>query len=685
MMTGSSGPEPRRRRSAPRAAPTSDVLRSKGLFGAAVVAAVAVSLAVGVSTRGAALRGPGPLARAHRAAGLTCASCHDARPITRACTGCHGAHASTRPGHRALAARGELGCPTCHAIHRRNEGVRFFPDGTAVLYGSGWEKPVGVPTGFRPARALSVALVPLSACARCHDLRSPRDPIAACRGASENLCFDEHRAPGATRAGSRRLDSERDAAWEAARVIALRDAPGPASGMSSPFGWLGVAFGAGFAMLLVTRRRGARKRALAPEPAKDALPRVVRLPQIDASTCLGCYACVDACPYDVIEVVRYVAVVARPDACCGLTLCEQRCPNGSLVVRQGAPLGDRPRVSDELEALDAPGVYLAGDLTGLPLIRNAIDQGARVARRIAASLGPARQSRDAVDLAVVGAGPAGLSAALEARALGLSLVVLEQASVAESIRSFPRGKLVFDDASDSPGDARLWLEECTKEELLSHWLRIVRRAALPIREGRRVESVRRERDGTFVVRARARGGEPSSFRARRVLMAVGKRGTPRKLDVEISEAMQSHVHYSLADARSFAGQRVLVVGLGDVAMEAAIALARQPGTEVTISYRGTGHRRGKRRNIDELGRLVAAGRARILFETSVQRIEAGRVALRSPTGLRAVACDALLVMIGSVVPWELLERAGVRRENAGGDSPRLRSPAPAVRKTDMPE
>jgi thioredoxin reductase/NAD-dependent dihydropyrimidine dehydrogenase PreA subunit len=664
-VSRSPGAGPGRRRSAPRAAPTSDVLRSRGLLGAAIVAAIAVSLAIGVSTRGAALRGPGPLARAHRLAGLACATCHNARPVTQACTGCHGAHASTRPGHRALAARGELGCPSCHAIHRRNEGVRFFPNGTALLYGSGWEKSVGVPTGFRPAHALSVALVPLSACARCHDLRSPRDPIAACRGASENLCFDEHRAPGATRPRS----SERDPAWEAARVIAERDAPGPATGMARPLGWLGIAFGAAFAILFVTRRRGARQRAHEPEPAKDALPRVVRLPQIDPSTCLGCYACVDACPYDVIEVERYVAVVARPDACCGLTLCEQRCPNGSLVVREGAPLGDRPRVSDELEALDAPGVYLAGDLTGLPLIRNAIDQGARVARRIAASLGPTRRSHDAVDLVVVGAGPAGLSAALEARARGLSLVVLEQGSVAESIRSFPRGKLVFDDANGSPGDARLWLEECTKEELLSRWLRIVRQAALPIREGRRVESVTRDRDGTFVVRAVERGGESGSFRARRVLLAVGKRGTPRKLDVEVPEAMQSHVHYSLADARSFSGQRVLVVGLGDVAMEAAIALGRQPGTEVTISYRGTGHRRGKRRNIDELGRLVATGRARILFETNVERIDAGRVTLRSQAGPRAVACDALLVMIGSVVPWKLLERAGVQREDASQEPP----------------
>lgn len=620
---------------------------------ACLVAAVVVCALIVGSTRGAALRGPGPLGRGHRLAGLACASCHDAKPITRSCTRCHGTHASTRPGHRALVASGKLGCPSCHAIHRRNEGVAFLPNGFAILYGSGWQRRVRVPNGFRPSTAISVALVPIAACGRCHNLASKTDPIAACRGSKENLCFDEHRAPGAARSEGR---PERDAAWEAARVIAT-GAPSFGAGWLAPAGWLGTAFGVALLLLFAVQRRSTKPRA-ARSPLRAEDPNVVRLPQIDASRCLGCYACVDACPYDVLEIQRYVAVVERPDACCGLTLCEQRCPNGSLVVREGPPIGDRPRVSQELESLDAPGVFLAGDLTGLPLIRNAIDQGARVVRHLAAGV---KEGGTGLDLVIVGAGPAGISAALEAQALGLSAVVLEQGSIAESIRSFPRGKLVFDDADEAHENQRLWLGECTKEELLARWLRVVRQARLPIREGHRVSSVTRTRDAGFVVRAETGASRPVTFFARRVLLAVGKRGSPNKLDVPIAESMQSHVHYSLADARTFGGQRVVVVGLGDVAMEAAIALARQPGTEVTVSYRATGHRRGQRRNIEELGRLVQAGRVRILFETNVERIESKTVTLRSPRGLERLACDAVFIMIGAVVPWKLLESAGVRR------------------------
>src|SRR6185503_6791103 len=164
----------------------------------------------------------------------------------------------------------------------------------------------------------------------------------------------------------------------------------------------------------------------------------VRLPQIDVNTCLGCYACVDACPYDVLAVERYVAVVARPEACCGLTLCQQVCPNGSLVVTDGEPIGDRPHLGDDLQAVDAPGVYLAGDITGLPLIKNAILQGARVVESIHAAM--PRHGAE-LDLVVVGAGPAGISAALKAKELGLRCEVIEQGGVAQSIKSFPRGKL----------------------------------------------------------------------------------------------------------------------------------------------------------------------------------------------------------------------------------------------------
>lgn len=395
----------------------------------------------------------------------------------------------------------------------------------------------------------------------------------------------------------------------------------------------------------------------------------VRLPTIDATTCLGCYACVDACPYDVLEVRRYVAVVARPEACCGLTLCEQRCPNGSLRISEGEPVADLPRLSPDLESVDVPGLHLAGDVTGLPLIKNAIYQGAHAASRIAAALdrAPAGGSgAGLLDLLVVGAGPAGISAALRAKELGLRFEVLEQASVAQSIRSFPRGKLVFDQPLDLPAVGTLWLEQCTKEELLAKWLRIVRSERLPIREGTRLVALERDpQSGVFVATTDPGGGDdPSAIRARRVLLAIGQRGTPRRLDVPIPPELESRVHYHLADARAFAGKRVLVVGLGDVAMEAAIALARQPGTSVTVSYRGSGFRKGKARNIDELRRLADARRVTLAFESTVAELDEGGAHLATPGGRVRIECEAVLVLIGSLPPRDLLRAAGIRFTDA---------------------
>jgi thioredoxin reductase len=164
----------------------------------------------------------------------------------------------------------------------------------------------------------------------------------------------------------------------------------------------------------------------------------------------------------------------------------------------------------------------------------------------------------------------------------------------------------------------------------------------------------------FEVLAETAAG-PRRWLARRVILALGRRGTPRKLPVPIPEACSARVHYSMADARSFAGKRVLVVGLGDVAMEAAIALSRQPGTTVTVSYRGQEFRRGKGRNIEQLKRLVAAGRIELRLGTEVERIGPEAIVLRGGEGLVAVPWDAMLVMIGSLAPWGFLEASGVAR------------------------
>jgi thioredoxin reductase len=566
-------------------------------------------------------------------------------------------------------------CATCHAIHRTEQGVTFT-DGDAIHFAPGVETPVRG-ADFHPSSPTTVALVSTSPCAKCHDLAGARDPIARCLLPDRSLavCFDEHQpalapllakrptAPPKTGVCSAQHTLDRPLAWEAAREVAATGSITAARG--GPFGgfaWLSVGLAA--AAIAWGGARGAdaiaRRRRRSSEPG-DAMVKPaarVRLPQINTNTCLGCYACVDACPYDVLEIERYVAKVVRPEACCGLTLCEQRCPNGSLVITDGDPIGDRPRLSDALESEDTKGLYLAGDITGLPLIKNAIRQGAHAADRIGESLADSTRDDSALDLLIVGAGPAGISAALRAKELDLHFEVIEQGSVAQSIQSFPRGKLVFDQPLELPITGKLWLKESSKEELLGHWLRLVRKEKLPIRENTRVTSIERADRACFRVTVAPRDGGPSEERrARRVLLAIGRRGTPRRLPFDLDPAVEGRVHYHLADARSFEGQRVVVVGLGDVAMEAALALAGQPSTVVTVVHRGGGFSRGSTRNIEAVQRLVASGRIALHLDASIATIDPERVELTDGTTLRY---DGVFVLIGTIPPWDTLRAAGVR-------------------------
>jgi thioredoxin reductase/NAD-dependent dihydropyrimidine dehydrogenase PreA subunit len=648
------------------ASESSDVTRFRA-FGAAALA-FAFTVVVLLAFRGgpSALLSPGPLARPHRELG--CAACHEtpAERVADACTGCHGPHPSARPAHAALARNGELPCATCHAVHRAESGLAFEADGTATHYGTGFERPLGRSGTGRSPSASKPTFVPLvsgNACARCHDLERETDPAFACfvgtaRGAEAvSVCFDEHRRPG-ERSGAR--PAARDAAVERARALVPRLASQRLGSVIASGATL--ALGALLSGLVVVFARQRAKRAKRPrhEPRAPTAPGVRRLPIIDASRCLGCQACVDACPYDVLEMSRYVAVVSRPEQCCGAATCLGACPNASLTLEDG-PRAEAQAVGSRLEWLGRPGVFVAGDASGGSLVRSALEQGVSVARTVADELarrGPEPRKRTKtdnpdeapLDLVVIGAGPAGLAAGLEAERRGLDVLVLEQASIAESIRRFSRDKLVLDAQPAGEETLPLWIGDSKKEELLRRWLREVRVRGLRVREGARVVSVEVLGDGAFRVRAVCPDAGELAFVARRVVVATGRRGSPRKLDASVPETAQSRVHYELSDARAFAGTRAVVVGLGDVAMETAIALALQPGTTVTMLHRGSGFSRGRLRNVETVGRLVAEGRIGLLFGATIRSIEAERLVVEIETSTRNVLYDALFVHIGAEAP-----------------------------------
>jgi thioredoxin reductase len=637
-----------------------DLSRARPMLVAAAAAFSAIVAAVLLAPSAAGTSSPGPLIRPHVEAKLACTACHTASAsAASACTGCHTGHASTRAAHRNLAARGELGCTSCHDAHGGGQGITFENDGEAIRWGGGGTTTSH--TAARVAPGTTVPLVPLAKCARCHDGSRANDPVAACvarvassvpLGERAVTCFDEHDAIVAT---SFHAGSARFVAWDAARDIAATTRwIRPEDESSRPWLWLSSAFGAAALAYAGASVRRRRPIDVAPAPAP---PTLRRLPVVNPSTCLGCNACVDACPFDVLAVERYVAVVARPTECCSVGTCADVCPNESLRLDDGTPQTDGAHLDSHLESPDVPGIFLAGDLTGLPLIKNAIAQGVQVANRIGERRGKARHG-DLLDVVVLGAGPAGLSAALRLKELDRSCIVVEQATLAASIRAFPRDKLVYDPPLDVPVAGALWLREATKEELLAQWTRIVRTHAVDVRERHRATAVRREPDGTFLVALDA-SGKATELRSRFVVVAIGRRGSPRKLACAIDSDAESHVSYSLADAATFAQKRIVIVGLGDVAMEAACAVARQPGARVTVSYRGRDFARGKARNIAELKRLADAGAIRIVFESTIAHVTASGVDLATPTGSERIPCDAVVVLIGGVPSWDLVRGSGV--------------------------
>jgi thioredoxin reductase len=307
-----------------------------------------------------------------------------------------------------------------------------------------------------------------------------------------------------------------------------------------------------------------------------------------------------------------------------------------------------------------------GELGGRGLIKNAINEGRiaveHVARVLAAGrplrtvdAGPGGDGPDSVgpcDLLVVGSGPAGLSAALEAQRLGLRCVVLEQGSISDTIRKYPRRKLLLAEPARVRLYGGLWVSDASKEELLVVWETIIARAGLRARTGERVESL--ESDGVLF-RVRTPGTE---YQARNVLLAMGRRGTPRRLGVpgeELEKAL-----YDIVEMESFAGCRMLVVGGGDSALESAIGLAGQPDTTVTLSYRGQEFPRVKERNREKLEAAIAADRVELLLGSRLVEIRPGVVALDCGGMPRLIPNDYVVVRIGGEPPYPFLERCGVR-------------------------
>jgi thioredoxin reductase len=410
--------------------------------------------------------------------------------------------------------------------------------------------------------------------------------------------------------------------------------------------------------ILAFRRRRHADRARKEEAARLGVDRpAAQYPFIDAMRCIGCGTCVDACPEgDVLGIVGGTATVVNGLKCVGHGRCEIACPVGAIQVGLGdlKSREDIPQL-DEWQETTVPGVFIAGELAGLALVKNAIAQARRVVERVA-QLAPAARREDggdAFDLLVVGAGPAGLAAAAAARERSLTHVVLEQeGDLGGTIFHYPRKKLVLVQPVEIPLFGRLREAEYAKEDLLDLFQGLCRNAPLNVRFRERLQGV--ERSGTLLSVQSTSGVTLARF----VVLALGRRGTPRKLGVPGEDLPK--VMYQLTDAESYQGQRVLVVGGGDSAVEAAIGLARQRGNRTSLSYRREKLVRIKKKNEERIASLLASGRVEGLFTSEVQEIRKDSVRLRTAQGPKELANDYVFVFAGGEPPFELLRQIGIR-------------------------
>ena len=386
-------------------------------------------------------------------------------------------------------------------------------------------------------------------------------------------------------------------------------------------------------------------------------------PLIDPSKCLGCGTCVDACPEKkVLGLIAGKAVLTIPANCIGHGACQTACPLDAITLVLGTEQRgvDIPSVDPNFET-NVPGVFVAGELGGMGLIRNGIEQGRRAIRSIAGYVADRPSQPDVLDVVIIGAGPAGLSASLESLDRGLRYETLEQESLGGTVAHYPRGKIVMTSPVELAIFGKVKLKETTKEALLGLWQEVVAQTGVAIRYGARVDRVEREPDGTFRVHS-----TDLTLRAHSVLLAIGRRGTPRKLGVSGED--QSKVMYRLIDPEQFAGQSLLVVGGGDSALEAAWSLADVPGTDVTLSYRNAAFGRAKAKNRDAVESRREAGRLRVLLESKVSGINEDSVEIETETGSLVLDNDAVIVCAGGILPTDFLRSIGIEIVTKRGEA-----------------
>ncbi len=384
-------------------------------------------------------------------------------------------------------------------------------------------------------------------------------------------------------------------------------------------------------------------------------------PDIDPGKCVGCGACTHACPEGkIIAMIGGKAKLIDPGACIGHGACKTACPVGAIeLVFGSARRGvDIPVVAPDFQA-NVPGLYIAGELGGMGLIANAVEQGRQAVDYISKREDMKQPAPQGVqDVIIVGGGPAGIAATLAAKQRGLTSLTLEQDSLGGTVARYPRGKIVMTRPAILPLFGKVKLKRVRKERLLELWQSVVAKTGIEVHQGIRVDKITPAPWGFDVATS------AGNLRSRTVLLATGRRGSPKRLGVPGEELPK--VTYSLDDPAQYVGQHVMVVGGGDSAIEAAVMLARHDVASVTLSYRGEAFDRARPANRARLDEAVARGRVHLILGSHVRAIAPDHVVVDQPGRRTRVGNDIVIVCAGGVLPTALLEDSGVTVERKFG-------------------
>lgn len=377
-------------------------------------------------------------------------------------------------------------------------------------------------------------------------------------------------------------------------------------------------------------------------------------PFIDLGTCIKSGACIEACPEkDILGIVNGRAMLVNASQCIGHGACFHACPVEaiSLVIGTEKRGVELPHVNEDFET-NVPGIYIAGELGGMGLIKNSIEQGEAAVESMIRS----NFKRDAsmYDLIIIGAGPAGISATLTAKKHGLNFLTLDQDSLGGTVFNFPRYKLVMTAPVNLPLYGKIHLYDTSKAQLLELWnTAIAKNNITQIRENTKVESIQPESDCFSVLTLQG-----DTFKTKNVLLAIGRRGSPRKLGIP-GEGLEN-VAYRLLEPENILDKKVIVVGGGDSAIEAALSLIEH--NKVILSYRSEAFSRLKPKNREKIDAATQSGQIEVKLQSNLVKIEPDKVwiSLEKDTPPVAVENDLVYIFAGGELPTEFLKKAGVQ-------------------------